>query len=107
LLHRDNTLERLGSTCTVLGLFKEWDCVIEECRFLPGDTFALYTDGITESFNPAGEEFGEHRLIETLRRNRELSSQDLLAAIVDEVRQFSPVEQYDDVTLIVAKCMGN
>ncbi|PYU34069.1 MAG: hypothetical protein DMG28_06545, partial [Acidobacteria bacterium] len=36
----------------------------------------------------------------------ELSSQALLASIVDEVRQFSPHEQQDDITLIVAKCKG-
>src|SRR5438477_3176115 len=38
LLHSDNTLERLGSTCTVLGLFEKWDCTIEECRIFSGDT---------------------------------------------------------------------
>src|SRR5204863_8187735 len=32
LLHSDNSLERLDSTCTVLGLFQEWDCLIEERR---------------------------------------------------------------------------
>src|SRR6202047_3687769 len=95
LLRGNNALERLCSTCTVLGLFKEWDCSTGECHLLPGDTMALYTDGITESFNAAGEEFGEQRLTEALRRHRELSSRDLLAAIVDEVRQFSPDEQYD------------
>jgi serine phosphatase RsbU (regulator of sigma subunit)/catechol 2,3-dioxygenase-like lactoylglutathione lyase family enzyme len=104
LLRGGNTLERLDSTCTVLGLFKEWDCSIGECRLLCGDSLALYTDGVTESFNSAGEEFGEQRLTEALRRHRELSSRDLLAAIVDEVRQFSPGEQHDDITLIVAKC---
>jgi len=106
LLRRDNSLERLGSTCTVLGPFKEWDCSIEERRLFSGDTLAFYTDGITESFNDAGEEFGERRLIEVLRRHRELSSQALLASIVDEVRLFSPHEQQDDITLIVAKCKG-
>jgi len=106
LLRGNNTLERLDSTCTVLGLFKEWECSIEECHLLAGDTVALYTDGITESFNAAGEEFGEQRLTEALRRHHELPSRDLLAAIVDEVRQFSPGEQYDDITLIVAKCMA-
>jgi serine phosphatase RsbU (regulator of sigma subunit) len=88
----------------VLGLFKDWDCSIGECRLFPGDALALYTDGVTESFNPAGEEFGELRLIEGLRKHRELSSRDFLAAIVDEVQRFSPEEQYDDITLIVAKC---
>ena len=74
LLRSDNALERLASTCTVLGLFKEWDCAVAERRLFPGDTLALYTDGITESFNDAGEEFGEHRLVESLRRHRERSS---------------------------------
>jgi phosphoserine phosphatase RsbU/P len=106
LLRSDNTLERLDSTCTVLGLFKEWECSIGERQLFPGDTLALYTDGITESFNGAGEEFGEERLIEALRRHRELPSQELLASIVDEARKFSPHEQHDDITLIVAKCKG-
>ena len=104
LLRSDNTLERLDSTGTVVGLFKEWDCSIEECRLFAGDTLALYTDGITESFNDAGEEFGEPRLTGVLRRHHDLSSQALLASIVDEVKQFSPHEQHDDITLIVARC---
>jgi serine phosphatase RsbU (regulator of sigma subunit) len=104
LLRRNNALERLDSNCTVLGLFKKWACSIEECRLLPGDMLALYTDGLTESFNAAGEEFGEHRLIEALRRHREISAQALLGSIVDEVQRFIPHEQHDDITLIVAKC---
>src|SRR5271165_1929458 len=104
LLRRDGSLERLGSTSTVLGLFKEWDCATGECPLLCGDTFALYTDGITESFDAAGEEFGEQRLIESLRRHRDESSPALVASIVDDVRAFSPHEQSDDMTLIIAKC---
>jgi serine phosphatase RsbU (regulator of sigma subunit) len=104
LLRGDNSVEHLDSTCTVLGLFKEWDCSVGEQRLFSGDTLALYTDGITESFNAAGDEFGEERLIEALRRNRDLSSKDLLRSIIEEVRQFSPHEQHDDITLIVAKC---
>src|SRR5205823_2079267 len=57
LLRRDMSLERLESTCTVLGLFREWDCSVEECRLYWGDTLALYTDGVTEAFNDRGEEF--------------------------------------------------
>lgn len=102
LLRADGALARLDSTCTVLGLFKEWKCSIAECRIEPGDTLALYTDGITESFNAAGEEFGEQRLIETLRRHRALGPRGLLGAVVEEVRKFSSSEQTDDITLIVA-----
>src|SRR5208283_1575235 len=104
VLRQDGELHRLHSTGTVLGLFEEWDCTIEEQQLEPGDTLALYTDGITESFDGAGEEFGEHRLTETLRKHRELAPADLISAIVDEVRRFSPGEQHDDITLIVARC---
>jgi serine phosphatase RsbU (regulator of sigma subunit) len=88
----------------VLELFKEWDCSITERVLFSGDILALYTDGITESFDDAGEEFGEQRLIAALRRHREMSPQSLVTAIVDEVRPFSPYEQRDDITLILAKC---
>ena len=105
VLRGADTVIRLDSTCMVLGLFKEWECSIEECHLLPGDTLALYTDGVTECFNAAGEDFGEARLIEELWRHRELPSPDLLRAVVDEVQRFSLAEQYDDITLIVAKCV--
>ena len=104
VLRGDDSLERLDSTGTVLGLFSEWDCSISELEIFSGDTLALYTDGITESFNNAGDEYGEQRLIEVLRRNRDLSSEALLASIVEDVQHFSPHEQHDDITLIVAKC---
>ena len=104
LLRKNNTLERLHSTGTVLGLFHQWDCSIGERQLAPGDILAVYTDGITESFNDSGEEFGEQRLIETLRRHRERPAKDVVDAIIDEVRSFSHHEQHDDVTLILAKC---
>lgn len=103
LLRQDNSIEHLDSTATVLGVFKTWDCAIGETRLCPADTLALYTDGITESFNEVGEQFGEERLVEALRRHRALSPQELLGAVVGEVRQFSPHEQQDDITLIIAK----
>jgi serine phosphatase RsbU (regulator of sigma subunit) len=68
LLRSDSTLERLDSSSTVLGLFPDWDCLIAESQLFPGDTLALYTAGITDSFNDGGEDFGEERLIEALRR---------------------------------------
>jgi serine phosphatase RsbU (regulator of sigma subunit)/catechol 2,3-dioxygenase-like lactoylglutathione lyase family enzyme len=106
LLRTDNKIEKLDSTNTVLGLFNEWDCSSAEVRLLPGDVFVLYTDGITESFNAAGEDFGESRLIGALRRHRELPPEMLMASVVEEVKKFSTREQHDDVTLIVAKCKG-
>jgi len=106
VLRADNSLERLIATATIMGAFKDWDCSLDECQLAPGDTLVLYTDGITESFNPADEEFGEVRLVEALRRHRHLPSQAMLTAIVDEVRHFSPHEQHDDITLILARCVA-
>lgn len=105
LLHSDNSIERLPATATVLGAFKEWDCSLSECQLAAGDTLVLYTDGITESFSPTGEEFGEQRLIEVVSQNSQLPSSALRSAIVDAIRQFSPHDQHDDITLIVAKCL--
>jgi len=106
LLRGDGAVERLAATGTVLGLFADWECTTEELVLFSGDTLLLYTDGVTESFNQSGEEFGEQRLVEALRRHLGSSSQALLGAIVDEVRRFSPREQHDDITLVVARCRG-
>jgi serine phosphatase RsbU (regulator of sigma subunit)/catechol 2,3-dioxygenase-like lactoylglutathione lyase family enzyme len=103
LLRRGGTVERLSATSTVLGLFPQWECAVGECRLEPDDLLALYTDGLTESFDEAGEEFGEDRLVDALRRHRERAPEALLASLVDEVRAFSPHEQQDDLTVIVAR----
>jgi serine phosphatase RsbU (regulator of sigma subunit)/catechol 2,3-dioxygenase-like lactoylglutathione lyase family enzyme len=103
ILRGDDSIDRLDPTATVLGIFKKWDCEIGERTFHPGDTLALYTDGITESFNEARDEFGEDRLIESLLRHRCQPSESLLHSIVADIRQFAPHEQHDDITLIIAK----
>jgi serine phosphatase RsbU (regulator of sigma subunit)/catechol 2,3-dioxygenase-like lactoylglutathione lyase family enzyme len=103
LVRRDGSVERLASTCTVLGIFKTWQCVVSESALRPGDLLALYTDGVTESMDHALDEYGEERFIESLRRHRQLSPDALVTSLVTDVRAFSPHEQRDDITLIVAK----
>jgi serine phosphatase RsbU (regulator of sigma subunit)/predicted enzyme related to lactoylglutathione lyase len=107
LLRRSGEVERLHSTATVLGMFEEWRSPTVECQLAPGDIFALYTDGVTESFNESEEEFGEHRFIAALQRSSTFPPQAILSAIIDEIRLFSPHEQHDDITLIVARCTPN
>ena len=102
LLKNGRTLQQLRSTTTLLGLFPGWDCSMHECELAPGDTLVLYTDGVTEARNECGEEFGEERLTDTLMRSSE-SCRSLLSAILDGVKTFSPHEQQDDITLIVAR----
>ena len=51
LVRGNDEVERLDATGTVLGLFEQWDCEMGERTIERGDIFALYTDGITESFD--------------------------------------------------------
>ena len=97
-------VERLHSPCTVLGLFEEWQAEVAEVQFAPGDTLVLYTDGVTEAARADGEQFGESRLVDTVRAHCRLPPAALLQAIVEAVQQFSPGEQQDDITLVVARC---
>ena len=104
VLRRGGTVERLEPTATVLGMFDRWECRTSELHLSAGDLLAIYTDGITEAFDAHDEEFGETRLVETLDAHRELPPGDLVTAVYDGVRRFSPHEQRDDMTLIVARC---
>lgn len=104
LLRGESDPERLDSTASVLGLSEGWTCAVVERQLSAGDTLAIYTDGVTEAFNDQGEEFGEERLAEALTRYRRLSAKQLFAAIMDEIHQFNPNQQSDDITLMVAKC---
>lgn len=103
LLHPDGKVEKLQATATVLGLFPEWDCSVRELCLSPEDVLVVYSDGITESFNSADEEFGEQRLIEALRAARALPPATLADTVVGEVRRFSAREQHDDITLIAGR----
>jgi serine phosphatase RsbU (regulator of sigma subunit) len=103
VLRGNGSVESLESTGTVVGLFSDWNCVFAERSLCSGDTLLLYTDGITESFNHAGEEFGEKRLVDSLRRNREQPPKMLISSIVADAISFSAGKQFDDITLIVAR----
>jgi len=104
VVRRTGEVERLAPTASVLGLFSTWECRTAELGLAAGDLLAIYTDGITEAFDANDDEFGEGRLVEVLRTHRDLPPDDLVAAIYDGVRRFSPQEQRDDMTVIVARC---
>jgi phosphoserine phosphatase RsbU/P len=97
---------RLDATSMVVGLFDNWKCELAELDLAPGDTLVLYTDGITEARNAAGEEFGESRLLETLQHCSHLPVESLLQAVVRSVQQFTGGEQQDDITLVVARSLA-
>jgi sigma-B regulation protein RsbU (phosphoserine phosphatase) len=104
LLRADGQLERLTATNTVLGLFEKWECAVAEVQLAAGDTLVLYTDGVTEAENAAGEQFGESRLAETILAQRHMPVPSLLEIIVKTVQEFGNGEQADDITLVLARC---
>jgi phosphoserine phosphatase RsbU/P len=69
-----------------------------------GDVFVFCTDGIYETFNAAGEEFGTERVAETVQARRGESAQLITAAIFDAVDGFrGEAPQGDDMTVVVVK----
>jgi len=104
VVQRDGTVTRLPSTAPVVGLLPDWPCSTAELQLRAGDLFAIYTDGVTEALNQHDEEFGEERLLDVMRRARDESPSDIVAAVFEDVRRFSGDQQRDDVTLIVARC---
>jgi sigma-B regulation protein RsbU (phosphoserine phosphatase) len=94
----------LNPTGPVLGPAPNARYTVENINFEPGDVLLIYTDGITESANLEFEAYGEERLIECFKRNRNLSSKEICYAILDDVIKFSTDGKYaDDKTLVVIK----
>ncbi len=74
-----------------------------EARLETGDVLSIYTDGITETTGHSGEEFGEARLLDTLRKNRDLEASCILRNVENAAEQFRLGEQEDDLTLVIAR----
>ncbi|MFQ5865056.1 MAG: PP2C family protein-serine/threonine phosphatase [bacterium] len=70
----------------------------------PEDVFVFYTDGICESMNKKGEEFGEERLQQIISRNAHHSAQTILDKITEEINKFARnTTPHDDFTMVVVK----
>ena len=83
-----------------------FDRIIEDTsiHFGSNDALVLYTDGITESTNPTGEEYGTERLVEVLRESGDRDAQGIIDQTLDSVNRFSEgIGQADDLTLIAVK----
>ena len=75
-----------------------------DIHFGDEDALLLYTDGVTESVNPSGEEYSTVRLQDVFENNGRDSAQGILDRVLDSVHRFSEgTGQADDLTLIVVK----
>ena len=70
----------------------------------PGDLFLLYTDGLTEAMNPAGDFFGEDRLSALVQSNGTAPFHQLRDEILSAISTFvGPAEQQDDMTMLLLR----
>jgi phosphoserine phosphatase RsbU/P len=104
LLFRANgSMECLDSTSTVIGMSANWECVTQKLCLAPGDLLVIYTDGVTEANDASGNEFGEDRLVDLVRANLALTPEQLITQIQSAVMSFSANNQFDDLTLVLAR----
>ena len=77
-----------------------------EVKWYPGDLLVLYSDGITEAFNPDTEMYGAERFKALISENRHLTPAEIKAEILNDLRAYQRGESTsDDITLVVAKFM--
>ncbi len=95
---------RLEEGGTVLGLFATGSYDVGRAPFRTGDLLLLFSDGVTEATNPAGEELGDDRLLTWLSRSRDRSATEIVDDIRIALGEFCGTEpSHDDVTLMIVK----
>ncbi|HEX8960604.1 MAG TPA: SpoIIE family protein phosphatase [Geobacteraceae bacterium] len=94
----------LDSEGLILGVQKEVHFEEKQLQMQKGDVLLLYTDGVTEAQNDAGELFGNGRLCTILQKNHTLEPQAIIDTVLAEVSAFSGTSTLsDDVAMIVLK----
>lgn len=101
LHHRDGTVEWLRDGGPVLGVLPGAPYAAGAVELRSGDCLVLYTDGITEAFNAADEEFGEERLIRALDQPAGIAEESRQRIMV-AVTEFSNGNFHDDATMMIA-----
>ena len=104
LVHASGPVEALGEGGTVLGIFEAAVYTEGTAQMHPGDTLLIYSDGISETFDPEGNEFGEQGLAAVAQRTSGLEAAAVQSEILRELERFSlGAKATDDRTLIVIK----
>ena len=76
-------------------------------RLASGDRLYLYSDGIPEAMNPAGEQFGNARLMETISKGRTESLQVSVATLMEEItRWHGSASPQDDISILAIGLSG-
>ena len=101
----DGRTERLESGGLPLGITAEATFLTAEVELHPGDLLVLFTDGVVEAFNSAGEEFSDARLVNLVRNLPTVPAKESLQFLMTSVETFvAQTRQSDDITCLVLRC---
>ena len=104
LLLQRGEVKLLEVTGTVVGAFPSIRYEEQAIEINSGDLLIAYTDGITEPENAYGQEFGAERLAETALRHQNSEPKEIVAKIMEAVRQWSAAPELpDDMTVLIAR----
>jgi len=104
LIRANGSVERLTDGGMVLGFFESIGYADAAVEMRPGDTLLVFSDGVTETWNPEGDEFGEDGLTDLAVRGRGLDAASLQDEILRGLERFAAgAKATDDRTLIVLK----
>ena len=96
-------MQRIESNGLLFGVEPDAEYPVCNVPLEPSDRFLLYTDGVTETENAAGEAFGDRQLERVVRNNRLQPASEMSRQVLSELQRWRPaaVDQQDDITLIV------
>jgi sigma-B regulation protein RsbU (phosphoserine phosphatase) len=98
---------RLETGGLVLGLFEHATFEEETLVLAPGDFIVAFSDGVTEAFDVAGQEYMDERLLASIERHRGEAPQALLDGLLADVKTFTgEATQNDDLTLVMVQFDG-
>jgi sigma-B regulation protein RsbU (phosphoserine phosphatase) len=109
LLHRGDggKVTRLEPGGTVVGLIENVQYQQGSVQISPGDLLVAFTDGISEAMNLEDEEWGEDRLLDSIRDCQAKTAQELLEYVFAAATQFAgAAPQHDDMTLVVLRAFA-
>lgn len=108
LLHPDGTGEWLKKKSGImLGSMEEIPYKPRSCRIVPGDVIYLYTDGVPEGNNQAGEFYGYERLEAVLGSCQGMDPVAMCLTVREDLETFAQgAEQFDDITMLALRFNG-
>jgi hypothetical protein len=101
LLRTTGTVERLGGGGPVLGVFPGREFDERELPLSTGDRVVLFTDGVSESWSAAGDEFGDERIVAAAGEGGWAGAEETQHRILDALERFTRGVYHDDVTTLI------